>query len=199
MLRIEMYEQFFVKRMTRYGMNFSLKKHDGTVLIWWFNKWYAVPQLKQRHPLIIYGIVTIKKAVNEESSSREQQQLRYFLNYLMKHIIFPTEWLNLVIGYNMFDFIFLLFSFRFYSKWKWGLINATSQGNWKTKQKQQKQTFMDWRRPADIGVVTPVLSQKYVLFWRGTYMFHEKRNILFPITGKKVLKSWTFPRPCLGI
>ena len=73
-------------------------------------------QLKQRHPLIIYGIVTIKKAVNEESSSREQQQLRYFLNYLMKHIIFPTEWLNLVIGYNMFDFIFLLFSFRFYSK-----------------------------------------------------------------------------------
>ena len=34
MLRIEMYEQFFVKRMTRYGMNFSLKKHDGTVLIW---------------------------------------------------------------------------------------------------------------------------------------------------------------------
>ena len=55
-------------------------------------------QLKQRHPLIIYGIVTIKKAVNEESSSREQQQLRYFLNYLMKHIIFPTEWLNLVIS-----------------------------------------------------------------------------------------------------
>ena len=39
------------------------------------------------------------------------------------------------------------------------------------------------------------LSQKYVLFSYGTYMFHKNRNILFRITGKKVLKSWTFSPP----
>ena len=37
-----------------------------------------------------------------------------------------------------------------------------------------------------------MLSQKYVLFWCGTYMFHENLNILFLIMGKKVPKSWTF-------
>ena len=34
-----------------------------------------------------------------------------------------------------------------------------------------------------------LLSQKYVLFLYGTYMFHENLNILFRIMGKKVLKS----------
>ena len=39
------------------------------------------------------------------------------------------------------------------------------------------------------------LSRKYVLFWYGTYMFHENWNILFPIMGEKVLKTWTFSPP----
>ena len=40
-----------------------------------------------------------------------------------------------------------------------------------------------------------LLFQKYVLFWYGTYIIHENWNILFPILGELVLKTWIFPPP----
>ena len=49
-----------------------------------------------------------------------------------------------------------------------------------------------WREKCEVPIYIYthcyMLSQKYVLFWCGTYMFHENLNILFLIMGKKFLK-----------